>query len=145
MVTLGPVPASVGGVTRSAKRPLLLVALILLVVLGWILWPVAAAVMTGGYVVLIAARPFERLVTLVRGRRSLAAGLATSAIVLVVGGLVALAVEESIGAVPWLQGALEDQGGVQGLAAHLPQPLQAALPALSRAFLGAAGGLLAAL
>ncbi len=119
----------------AVERPLQILALTLLVALAWILWPLLSVVLVGGYVVLIAAAPFERLARAVGGRRRLAAAIATSAVALLLfvplGWLFYLAVEQAAQALPRLDGLLRG-GGLPDLAASLPASVRGLIPDLSR-------------
>ncbi len=119
----------------SAERPLQIVALILILGLGWILWPVAAVVLIGGYVVLIAERPFARLLRSLRGRRALAAAIATAFVTLLLfvpfGAIGWLAIREALEAGPALDELVHRAAALRGLLGHLPPALRDALPGLT--------------
>ncbi len=131
------------------ERPLQLFTLALLVALGWILWPEASVVLVAGYTVLVAERPFSGLVGSLRGRRSLAAFVATSItsllLLLPIGATAVLAIGESLEAWQGLDRAFQKLGGIEGLTARLPAGLRAMVPTLTRSFMEAAVGLLSRL
>ena len=87
--------------------------------LVYILWPALSAILLGGFVALIARRPFEASVRRLRGHRGLAAVLATLvlsiAVLTPVVAVIYLAVDEAMALVAWLRG-----GGLSGLLVHLP-------------------------
>src|SRR5262245_3230670 len=116
----------------AMERPLQLVVLGLLVLLGYVLRPVLPAVVLGGFIVLVAYRPFEWLVLQVHGRRRVASWIGTAAVaILLIGpmGLVAyLSVREASTAIGWGAERLRHIGGFQGLVHHLPAPLRTLWP-----------------
>src|SRR5579884_4038754 len=113
---------------RSIARPLVLIVLGLLVILTYILWPVLAAISLGGFIVLVAQRPFEWLVRRLGGRRRLATWLGTGAVLLAVMvpivGIGYLAVEEAAAGVQWVASEIDSLGGLQGVARHAPKFLR---------------------
>ncbi|MHB8418885.1 MAG: AI-2E family transporter [Myxococcales bacterium] len=133
----------------APKRILQSLALVLLIALGWILWPVAAVVLVGGYAVLITDHPFGLLIDAVKGKRSLAAAMATAGLTIAVflpaGLVVALAIDESLDALPALQQAFRRIGGLEGLTARLPPAARMLTPTLAKGFMEAAVGLLSRL
>ena len=68
-----------------------------------------------------------RLTRWLGGRQALAAGLLTMAILLLVllpvGGVVALAVQQALSGIEWVRGVIEEHGGLDGIVGVLPHPL----------------------
>ena len=116
------------------RRPIKVAALVLLLLLCWMLRPVLGALATGGFAVLVAQRPFDWLVLALRGRRRLAAALATAAVALLVfvplaaAALVGLA--QSGDAVRWLVRETGPSGGVRAALEKMPGVIRDELPGL---------------
>ncbi len=116
------------------RRPIKVVALLLLLSLFWVLSPVLVAMVAGGFAVLVAQRPFERFVLALRGRRLLAAALATAGVALVV--LLPLTAAALAGwaqaadAARWLVGKLGPSGGLRASLEKMPGFIRDALPGL---------------
>lgn len=115
-------------------RRLQLVALLLVFVLAWILSPVLIAIVFGGYVAIVGYGPYERLVAVLRGRRSLAAALVTTAVVLAVllplGATIAYGAREAAAAFGALSRELSSGRASQVLEERLPAALADQVPPL---------------
>lgn len=140
--------ASVPAPSRSGW-PVRFLAVLLVVLLAWILRPVLAAIVIGGFVVLVGQKPCERLVVALRGRRGLAASLATAAVSLIVLVPVAttmtLAAREATDALRFVSHDDEAARALRALVAKLPTFVSDQIPAIvesaKEALLGLVGSL----
>lgn len=124
-----PLPA------EAAQRPMQVVVLVLVALLLWVLRPVLGALLLGGFAVLVAYRPFERLASALRGRRRLAAVIATSvvtvAVLLPLGVAAGYAVSEAADGIRWLNHEVAASGGYAALVEQLPAPIRDRLPSFA--------------
>lgn len=125
---------------------------VLVAVSAYVLWPMAAVLLISGFVVIVAQRPFERLVKYFGGRRKLAALVTTVVLVflfftpVIVTAYIGL--REAASAVRSLAGELAARGGWESAVSGLPPSLRSwvepiATP-VAEAASGAGRGLLAA-
>ena len=114
------------------KNQLRVVALVLVCLLVWVLWPVAAVIVVSGFAVVIAQPVFEKLLRAVGARRTLAAVLATTimtlSIFVPVAAAVYVSIHESIAATHRLKELLASTGGWEGLQARLPASMRTFAP-----------------
>ncbi len=119
----------------ARQRPIQVIALILLALLVWVLSPVLTPLLAAGFAVLVAYGSFDRLVVTLRGRRSLAAALATVILILTVfvpvGGALYAAGVQLVAAGHALARVGASAGGVNELVAQLPPFMRDRMPALS--------------
>jgi predicted PurR-regulated permease PerM len=121
---------------RSSDRPLQFIVLGLLVLLAYVLRPVLAAIVLGGFIVLVAYRPFEWLVARLHGRRRLATWIATLVVLLAVLLPITLigylTIREAASGIEWTAKQVKAVGGFSGLASHLPRALQPHMTEISQ-------------
>lgn len=119
---------------RGAERPLQWLVLALVLVLVWVLRPVLGPLLLGGFTVLVAYGPYAILVRKMHGRRSLAALVATSLLVVAVAVPIGLtlyfAVTEATDAIRSLAHALSPDS-YAAIVHKLPGPLRERAPSLA--------------
>jgi predicted PurR-regulated permease PerM len=120
--------------------------LVLLALLAYVLRPVLPAIVLGGFIVLVAYGPFERLVVRLHGRRRLATYLATAAVLVAVllptTLLGYLTIREAAAGIEWTAKQIKMIGGLSGLESHVPhaaQPLVRDMSQRGSSELGALG------
>lgn len=129
----------------TGDRPLAAITILLIGLLVAVLLPVLAAIVLGGFCVLVVQRPFEWLVARLRGRRTVATWITTLGTLILLfvplGLLLYATVLQAIDASQWLAERISEMGGVEGIAARLPGPLGGVLRWLrDRGVLDGAGG-----
>lgn len=106
------------------ERPMQILVVALVLLLGVVLWPVVGAVVFGGFVAIIAWRPFEWLTRLFHGHRELSGTLGTIVIFAVIlaplGFTVYLAVREALIGMQYLERLVSQAGGSSAFLAHQP-------------------------
>ena len=94
---------------------------------GAVIYPMWQPLFLGGVLATALHRPYERLVTLVRGRRGLAAALATFGCLLLllgpIGSVTVIAIRQALDAFGALRN-LATAGGFDSFVGHLPHALQ---------------------
>lgn len=105
-----------------------LLVLGLVALLFYVVWPVVGAVTLGGFVALVAWRPWQWLQTRFGRHRTLAGLVATLVVMLLVLVPFVLTVyllaKQVLLAVGWLEAQLQAGGGLQALIARLPSTVQ---------------------
>ncbi len=115
--------------TRSDHAPRLLIALLIgaVLLIAAILRPLWVALFMAAVLTATLRRPMEWLARGLRGRRAIAAGIVTLAVLLAVilpiTALGAVLVAEVIDGIQWLRSALDSEG-VWGLVRRLPDPIE---------------------
>jgi predicted PurR-regulated permease PerM len=113
---------------QPIERPLQWLVLGLVALLAYVLRPVLAAVVVGGFVVLVAYPSFEWLARRLGGRRRLATWVATLAVLLALGVPMALVgyltVHEASAGISWLAAQFKAIGGLRAIPDHLPPSLR---------------------
>jgi predicted PurR-regulated permease PerM len=137
--------ADVPGAASIGDRPLAAITILLIGLVVYVLLPVLAAIVLGGFYALVVQRPFEWLVASLGGRRTVATWIMTLGTLILLfaplGLLLYATVLQAIDASQWLAGRISEMGGVEGIAARLPGPLGGALRWLrDRNVLGGSGG-----
>jgi predicted PurR-regulated permease PerM len=116
----------------SAERPVQTAAVVLVLGLGWVLWPVSTSVALAGVIATIARTPYERLVVVARGRRAPVAAALTAAVTLAVclpaWAVSYLTLGEATQSAYRLRSWFESHGGLEGLRALLPSSARSFLP-----------------
>jgi len=111
---------------RSARRFLLVLLIASLLVVGYVAWPIATALLIAAVLTVVLAPVQARLSRWLGGRRALSAGiLALAVLFLLVGPLLGLAtvlVKEAADGVRFIQDTVRSEG-VAGLVDKLPKPL----------------------
>lgn len=123
------------------EHPMQILVVALVLLLGVVLWPVVGALVFGGFVAIIAWRPFEWLTRRLHGHRELSGTLGTIVIFAVIlaplGFTVYLAVREALIGMQYLERLVSQAGGSSAFLAHQPP--------LVRRLLSRYGGSLASL
>jgi predicted PurR-regulated permease PerM len=113
---------------QPARRFVFVLLIASLLVVGYVAWPIATALLIAAVLAVVLAPVQERLSRWLRGRRALAAGILVLAVLfLVVGpllGLTTVLVKEAADGVRFIQDTVRGQG-VAGLVEKLPPPLDA--------------------
>ncbi|TMQ57373.1 MAG: AI-2E family transporter [Candidatus Eisenbacteria bacterium] len=116
-------------ITENGSARIILIALLVasLVLVWLIIRPFAAALFMAAVLAVTFHRWYARLLTRVRGRRTLAAGIITAclvlALVLPVAALGVIAVREAAESLDFLHKVLAEEG-VEGLIRQVPEPIQ---------------------
>jgi predicted PurR-regulated permease PerM len=114
----------------AQDRPLWVIAVVLVAAVAFVLKPVLAALVAGGFTVLLIHPLFERWSARL-GQRRIAAALTTLALVVVVfapvGWLVYASIRDAIDAATGLTHRVQEAGGVRVLAERLPPQLRTPL------------------
>jgi len=97
-----------------------------LVVVGYVAWPIASALLVAAVLAVVLAPVQQRLSRWLRGRRAIAAGILVAAVLfLLIGpllGVTTVVVKEAADGVRFIQDTVRSQG-VAGLVYELPAPL----------------------
>ena len=113
---------------RSARRFVLVLLVASLLVVGYVAWPIASALLIAAVLTVVLAPAQARLSRWLGGRRAPAAGILVLAVLfLLVGPLLGLAtvlVKEAADGVHFIQDTVRSEG-VAGLVEKLPTPLDA--------------------
>ena len=113
---------------RSARRFLFVLLIASLLVVGYVAWPIATALLIAAVLTVVLAPVQSRLSRWLGGRRALSAGILVVAVLfLLVGPLLGLAtvlVKEAADGVRFIQDTVRSEG-VSGLVERLPAPLDA--------------------
>jgi predicted PurR-regulated permease PerM len=113
------------------ERPLQVLVLLLVAALAYVLSPVTASILLGGFIALVGNGPYEWLVRRLRGRRAAAAWIATLVVIAMiftpVGLLVYKTAAEASAGIQWLIPRLQSLG-TSGLISHVPASLRALVP-----------------
>jgi len=111
---------------QSARRFLFVMLIASLLAVGYVAWPLAAALLIAAVLAVVLAPVQARLSRWLRGRRAISAGILVLAVLfLVIGpllGLTTVLVKEAADGVRFIQDTARSQGMV-GLADKLPPPL----------------------
>ena len=111
---------------QSARRFLLVLLIASLLVVGYVAWPIASALLIAAVLAVVLAPAQARLSRWLRGRRAIAAGiLVLAALFLLIGpllGLTTVLVKEAADGVRFIQDTVRSQG-VAGVVEKLPPPL----------------------
>ncbi|HEV8109315.1 MAG TPA: AI-2E family transporter [Burkholderiales bacterium] len=113
---------------QPARRFVFVLLIASLLVVGYVAWPIATALLIAAVLAVVLAPVQERLSRWLRGRRAVAAGILVLAVLfLLVGpllGLTTVLVKEAADGVRFIQDTVRGQG-VAGLVEKLPPPLDA--------------------